>query len=73
MKNLRNLQIDKLTVLQGIKLTCRRTYDRFHCGVCYFKEKGENCPQGVKDPLCFATEREDLESVYFQKSKGKIV
>jgi len=63
--------VDKQTTHQDMKLTCRVTYPQFHCGVCYFKEKGENCPKGIKDPLCFASEREDRESIYFQKSKGK--
>ena len=70
MKQLTDAQIGKHTTIEGQRITCRKTYEKFCCVMCHFKEKGPHCPQGKEKPLCFASERLDNKSVYFPQIKG---
>ena len=70
MHQFENLIIGSKTKVDEQIVSCRKTYDSFNCGLCHFKEINSDCPQGNSRPLCFASERTDIESVFYPQIKS---
>lgn len=66
-----NLPVGKHIKIHETRISCipTRNLKSFGCINCYFKEQGAHCPQGKKKPACFASEREDKESVFYSELK----
>lgn len=66
--------VSKYVLSNGKKYrVCKTEYSETPCEKCRFSDKGKmgtNCPRlpEQKNPVCFATNRPDKESVYFGKT-----
>lgn len=64
-----NARLYSVIHFNGYTLGCVRTKSNHQCKLCHFKVMSKNCPKVHKTPACFASVRDDGESVYYPQIK----